>query len=76
MKKPIKNIDGSLKDDILFCTECGEDLSQFGIDSEIDIEKVRERHANCRATGKFKGDKCAMIFIAQDIEDFLPDEDD
>ncbi|MGK9476779.1 hypothetical protein [Melioribacter sp. OK-6-Me] len=76
MKKPIKNSSISLKDDILFCTECGEDLSQFGIDSKIDIKKVRERHKKCRATGKFKGDKCAMLFIAQDIEDLLSDEDD
>lgn len=72
----MKNISISLKDDILFCTECGEDLNQFGIDSEIDIEKVRQRYKNCKATGKFKGDKCAMLFIAQDIEDFLKDEDD
>ncbi len=59
---------------IVFCSECGEELELFGIE-EIDIQKIKERHQRCRDIGKFNGDKCAMLFIAQSNEDlFIGDE--
>jgi hypothetical protein len=67
----------SIKSNIIFCAECGEALDQFGISgSEIDMQKIKERHKHCKETGKFKGDKCAMIFIAEETEPTLPQEDD
>ena len=76
-KRLTHNKEGALKQKVIFCSACGEELEVFGIDgSTIDIEKVKERHANCRKTGKFKGDKCAMLFIAESNESlFLQDEE-
>lgn len=70
--------DTSLRASVLFCSECGDDLEKFGItNGKIDVAKIKERHKNCRDKGKFKGDKCAMLFIADDQNLILPvDEDD
>lgn len=70
--------DESVKKNIIFCAECGEELTIFGLSGEkIDLKKIKERHKRCMDMGKFKGDKCAMLFIADDSEDgTLPDEDD
>lgn len=70
--------ENALKNNIIFCSECGEALTFFGIEpSEIDIAKIKARHENCKRTGKFKGDKCAMLFIAESNEElFLGDEDE
>jgi hypothetical protein len=66
----------SLKNNVVLCTECGEALDMFGIaESEIDLKKVKERHKHCKETGKFKGDKCAMLFIAEEDSPLIPDED-
>lgn len=70
-KKSNPKIDDALviKNNVFFCTECGEDLSMFGISGEpIDLKKIKERHKNCIDKGKFKGDKCAMLFIAEETE--------
>ena len=67
--------DKALKKETVFCAECGEDLEMFGI-SEVDIEKVKARHAHCKEIGKFKSDKCAMLFIADAVEPPSPDEDE
>jgi hypothetical protein len=73
-KKFILKKDSSLGKNIVFCSECGEELELFGIE-EIDIQKIKERHQRCRDIGKFNGDKCAMLFIAQSNEDlFIGDE--
>ncbi|MCX7797066.1 MAG: hypothetical protein N2249_00405 [Melioribacter sp.] len=77
-KKNINNIEkeDSIKNNVIFCTECGEALSLVGIEP-FDIEKVKERHENCKRAGKFKGDKCAMLFIVESNEDlFSPDEEE
>jgi hypothetical protein len=70
--------DEALKSGVVFCAECGEDLEKFGVtNGKIDVAKIKARHKNCRDTGKFKGDKCAMLFIADDEALALPpDEDD
>ncbi|MBI5809272.1 MAG: hypothetical protein HZA74_12815 [Ignavibacteriales bacterium] len=67
-KKHIHKKEEALQKEIQFCTECGEDLSEFGLNSNIDRKKIEERHKKCKATGKFKGDVCAMIFISDDSE--------
>jgi hypothetical protein len=69
-KKYLHKKDHSLKTNVVFCSQCGEELEMFGI-SEVDVEKVKERHKRCREIGRFKGDKCAMLFIADSIEPLL-----
>lgn len=51
----------------IFCTECGEDLTEFDFSDNADNpEKVKERLNNCKKIGKFNGEFCAMYFIASD----------
>lgn len=61
--------------DVIFCEECGEELNLFGI-SKVDFEKVKERYHKCKAKGKFKGDKCAMLFIASEEENFSSEDEE
>jgi hypothetical protein len=61
--------DKSLKKNVVFCSECGEELEVFGLSGEkLDLDKIKARHKHCREIGKFKGDKCAMLFIADENE--------
>ncbi|MBN1299585.1 MAG: hypothetical protein JW995_00050 [Melioribacteraceae bacterium] len=65
------------KKDIIFCTECGQELEVFGIaDNSVNIEAVKKNFENCRKTGKFKGEICSKLFIISETEDeFMIDED-
>lgn len=72
-KKFIPDKSKTLKNTI-FCSECGEALEMFGIE-EVDIQKIKERHKHCREIGRFNGDKCAMLFIAQANEDLFPEDE-
>jgi len=48
-----------------FCTECENTLVNFGINSKkINNDLLRKRFEKCKATGKFKGNFCARLFIA------------
>ena len=75
MKKKLTLTDIEKEDlkekDIIFCTECGNQLEVFGLeDGSFDIDAVKENFKNCRATGKFKGDVCSKLFIITgDVED-------
>ncbi|NMB83259.1 MAG: hypothetical protein GYA14_15730 [Ignavibacteria bacterium] len=60
---------------VIFCAECGEELNMFGI-SNVNVEQVKERYRNCKAKGKFKGDKCAMLFIASDEENINVEDEE
>ncbi len=74
-KKTINYNKEEIKKDTIYCTECGEELKMFGIDSKkVDLRKAKERFKRCKKTGKFKGDKCAMIFIAESNENIFTDE--
>lgn len=76
-KKLTHKEENNLKKNMIFCSECGEELELFGIDSNIDLEKIKARHKRCREIGKFKGDKCAMLFIAESEDaDLFQDEED
>ena len=71
------NKENSLGNKLIFCAECGEELDMFDISgSKIDLEKIKERHKHCKEKGKFKGDKCAMLFIADESEPALTKEED
>ncbi len=55
--------------DVIFCTECDNQLEVFGIENgSFDVESVRQNFNNCKATGKFKGDVCSKLFIISEIE--------
>ena len=75
-KRYIHKKDENLKNEVVFCAECGEELELFGIEGKIDVEKIKARHHRCKEIGKFKGDKCAMLFIAQSEDDLFIDEDE
>ncbi|MBM4170902.1 MAG: hypothetical protein FJ214_03420 [Ignavibacteria bacterium] len=76
-KKYIHDKDKAESKQILFCSECGDELEFFGVsEKEINIEKVKERYHTCKEKGKFKGDKCAMLFIAEPNEDSEADEEE
>ena len=54
-QKYVHNKEKSIKSNMIFCAECGEELDMFGISgSEIDLEKIKERHKHCKEKGKFK----------------------
>ena len=64
-KKLITSKETAVKNNVRFCTECGEDLTMFGIE-KVDRKKVEERHKNCKEKGKFNGDVCSMMFISEE----------
>jgi len=71
------NKEEAIKNNIQFCSECGEELDSFGLDgAEIDIKKVEARHKRCKEKGKFKGDVCSMMFIADPSEPIYPKDED
>ena len=74
-KKFIHKKDENIKKDVVFCAECGEELDMFGIEGKIDIEKIKARHNRCKEIGKFNGDKCAMLFIAQSNEELFNEDE-
>lgn len=67
-KKSIHNKEISVKNNSVFCAECGAELDLFGINGEVDPAKIIERHRRCKEKGKFKGDVCSMMFISGDVE--------
>ena len=79
MKKKKSKSSGELKEDLLFCTECGKELDNICFDEKQmnDKDYLQKNHDNCRKTGKFKGEMCSRMFIANDsgIEEILLDED-
>lgn len=67
-KKKIHQKDLALNNQIQFCSECGEDLTPFGLNGEVENKKVNERFKKCKSVGRFKGDLCSMIFISDSNE--------
>jgi hypothetical protein len=64
-QKYIHDKDNSVMNTVKFCAECGDDLTNFGMPGEeLDPLKIQENHKNCKEKGKFKGDICSKMFIA------------
>ncbi|MCX6169751.1 MAG: hypothetical protein NTX65_10435 [Ignavibacteriales bacterium] len=64
-EKFIHNKDKAIRNNVRFCTECGEDLNNFGLPGEeVDIAKVQAHYKVCQEKGKFKGDICSKMFIS------------
>jgi hypothetical protein len=58
------NKEKAIRNNVRFCTECGEDLNKFGMPGEeVDIRKVQDHYKVCVEKGKFKGDLCSKMFI-------------
>jgi hypothetical protein len=58
--------------DIQFCTECNEELNEFDLSvNPRNLDALKAHHEHCKATGKFKGEMCAKLFIAA----IQPDEE-
>ncbi|MCU7496676.1 MAG: hypothetical protein HF314_15060 [Ignavibacteria bacterium] len=77
MKKPKSNRKDGQISDVTFCTACGEELRNYSMTGKAsDGKSARERFHNCQKSGKFKGDMCARLFIADFNEEDLPKDED
>lgn len=66
LKKAAIEDDESPRQDVKFCTACGESLENFCFSVESrDVEAVRKNMEKCKKNGKFSGDVCAKYFIAR-----------
>ena len=65
--------------DVQFCLNCN-DMDDLATSEEVeDLDQLHERFDNCRNTGKFDGDLCARIYVADDRiddADLFADEDE
>lgn len=60
--------DKLLNQKVIFCTECGAELENFCFsDRANDPEAVRKSLAQCKKSGKFKGEFCSKLFISDDM---------
>jgi hypothetical protein len=75
-----KDDDGEQK--VVFCTECGDKLDNFCFNESVtDVDAVKQHMEGCKREGRFKGDMCSRVFIADDknISDLtsaVPDDED
>lgn len=59
-----------------FCTECGKSLDDFALENPfLDKELLKIRFKQCMEEGKFKGNVCSKLFIADD-ENIEPQKND
>ena len=67
-----------LKQKIIFCTECGIELVNFCFSARANNpDAIRKSLARCKKTGKFAGEFCSKLFIADDFRlESLFDRDD
>jgi len=79
MRKKKTKDSGGFQENLVFCTECGKELDNICFDDKQmnDKDYLEKHHEKCRKTGKFKGDICSRMFIANDsgIEEIFLDED-
>ena len=63
---------------VIFCTECGVELQNFCFSGRAnDPELIRKNLAQCRKNGRFTGEFCSKLFIADDANlDELFDKDE
>lgn len=78
-KKNTHETDAGNGQDVQFCLNCN-DMDDLAVSDEAqDVEQLRRRFNNCKETGKFEGDMCARLYVAEDrIEDpgLFADEDE
>lgn len=52
-----------------FCANCNDIEDMAVTDEPNDIESIRRRFRECERTGKFEGDICARLYIADSDAD-------
>jgi len=61
---------------VKFCTECGAVLEDYSLKKTSKDEiSALERFHNCRKSGKFKGEFCSRLFIAENNIDEFPEQE-
>ena len=64
MKKPTTRKD-LLKERTIFCTQCDAELENFCFSRGAeDIEAIKKTLDQCKRKGKFVGEFCAKLFVA------------
>ena len=74
-KEPRKN--SEQVDSVKFCLNC-DDMDDLATSPEVnDLKGVKDRFHNCDKAGRFEGDFCSRIFVADPGEELGPifDED-
>lgn len=52
--------------DVQFCLNCN-DMDDLAVSDESrNVEQLRRRFNNCKETGRFDGDICARLYVAED----------
>jgi hypothetical protein len=75
-----KDNDGEPK--VVFCTECGDKLDNFCFtEGADDVDAVKKHMEGCKREGRYKGDVCSRVFIADDknfdeLSSSLKDDED
>jgi hypothetical protein len=68
MNNKCTNREEQINENVIYCTECGEKLENFCFSPDVgDLGAVQRRHEECKKVGKFKGDLCSRLFIAEPI---------
>lgn len=69
-KKSTHETNAGIGQDVLFCLNCN-DMDDLAVSEEArNVEQLRLRFNNCKETGRFEGDMCARLYVAEDrIED-------
>jgi len=63
------NEETSSKKGIEFCVNC-DGLEDLAVTPEAeDLEGIKQRFHNCEHTGKFSGDICSRMFVAEKSDD-------
>ncbi|MDX9757854.1 MAG: hypothetical protein RBU27_01730 [Bacteroidota bacterium] len=80
--KPFRNThthDADSASDVAFCLNCN-DMDDLATSEEArDLEQLRRRFNNCKEQGRFDGDVCARLYVAEDRIDepsLFADEDE
>lgn len=64
---------------VKFCLNC-DDMDDLALSSEADdLAQLQDRFENCVHTGRFDGDVCSRLFVADDdlsASELLDDDDD
>jgi hypothetical protein len=52
--------------DVEFCLNC-DDMDDFALsDESAQLDSLHERFENCVQSGRFDGDMCSRLFVAED----------
>ena len=61
----MRDRDEILRQRTIFCTECGVQLENFCFSQGLDnVEALKKNLAQCKKDGKFAGEFCSKLFIA------------